>query len=135
MNPAAQARLSLGGGSAETSASCAALASSRPSDVGAETTGQALLSVWSWYASDPATERDLVFVVATYKRGEVGWVCRQARLPNPAFRARLRPFEPGFAAAMAHPFSVRWMPLDEFARRSDHWLDAEQLVALRSWHP
>lgn len=86
------------------------------------------LSAWSWCGPDPTTERDLVFVVATYSRGEVGWVCRRARLPRPTFRARLRPYEPGFAAAMARPFSLLWMPLDQFAHRSDHWLTEEQLT-------
>jgi hypothetical protein len=89
------------------------------------------LSAWSWCGADPATEQDLVFVVATYSRGEVGWVSRRAGLPRPTFRARLRPFEPGFAAAIARPFSLLWMPLDQFARRSDHWLDEEQLTARR----
>jgi hypothetical protein len=40
----------------------------------------------------------------------------------------VRPFEPGFAAAMARPFSLLWMPLDQFAHRSDHWLAEEQLT-------
>lgn len=103
----------------------AAFADNRPSTPAAETADKELLQAWSWCGPDPATQRDLVFVVATYSRGEVGWVCRRAGLPRPAFRARLRPFDPGFAAAMARPFRLLWMPLEDFARRSDHWLDDE----------
>ncbi|TQN44158.1 hypothetical protein FHU33_3650 [Blastococcus colisei] len=96
---------------------------------GADRASRHLLTAWSWWCYEPHSEQDLVFSVATYSRGEVGWICRRARLPKPAFQARLRPFEPGFAEAMAQPFTLIWMPLDQFARGVDGWRSEEQRVA------
>jgi hypothetical protein len=96
---------------------------------GAETVGQRSLSAWSWWCYEPFSEQDLVFSVATYARGEVGWVCRRAGLPKPAFRVWLPPGEPGFAEAIAQPFKLIWMPLDEFARGADRWRAEEELRA------
>lgn len=115
--------------SSKAAASGAARTRGRSGNAG--TAGKDFLTAWSWCGLDPWTDRDLVFVVATYSRGEVGWVCRRAGLPRPAFRTPLRPYEPGFATAMAHPYSLRWMTLDELAHRSDRWLDEQQLTVLR----
>ncbi|WP_139228847.1 hypothetical protein [Blastococcus tunisiensis] len=68
--------------------------------------------------------------MATYSRGEVGWVCRRARLPRPPFRSRLWPGEPGFAKAMSQPLAMIWMPLDQFARGADCWFAEDELVTL-----
>jgi hypothetical protein len=100
---------------------------------GVDEAGAQPLTAWSWWCYEPGSQRDLVFSVATYSRGEVGWVCRRARLPKPAFRARLHPSEPGFAEATAQPFKLIWMPLDHFARGADRWFAQEQLIA--GWWP
>lgn len=113
----------------EQSAAPSSITRRRPSRQGADVVDNCRLSAWSWCGPDPYANRDLVFVVATYSRGEVGWVCRRARLPRPSFRARLRPLEPGFAAAMEQPFQLRWMPLDEFAHGSHQWRGEDQLAS------
>jgi hypothetical protein len=90
------------------------------------------LRVWSWWERDPVSRRDLAVTIAASRPGDVDAVRRRAGLHGPVARTVARPSEPEFAAAVARPFRLHWMLLDDYVARSDAWLDEAQLDLMRA---
>lgn len=101
--------------------------------------------VWSWMAYDREAGADLVFAVAASDRAEVTAVAARLGVPEIGL-GRLRPRDPGYAAASRHPGQLMWTPLDRYASAprvwgrdaspggapgSEGWCDEEQLLLAR----
>jgi hypothetical protein len=95
-------------------------------------TRPARLRVWSWWERDPVSHRDLAVTMAASRLCDVDAVRRRAGLHGPVTRTIAKPSEPEFTAAVARPFRLLWMLLDDYVGRSASWLDEAQLDLIRA---
>ena len=90
------------------------------------------LKVWSWWQRDELSHAELACVIAARGRSDVDIARRRLGLVGRPTLAMEGPADPGFATAMRRPFRLMWMTLDDYVDRSTHWMQEEQLHALRT---
>jgi hypothetical protein len=78
------------------------------------------------------SHRDLALTIAASRPGDVDAARQRAGLHGPVARTTAKPSEPEFTAAVARPFRLLWMLLDDYVARSDSWLDEVQLDPMRA---